>query len=216
MSSYTWDEGLIIHVNTNLVQYEPDKYRMILWQDSEINSITVKYAFDSNYLCMTANVLGHFILNECVEVETEEWNGTDGFWHDLSFELVGNELLGLRDDKILFEIVNDTLLQFAKTGQLYLIGGNAQLCFDDISITSLVEEPIICGDANGDESVNVSDAVHIINYIFAGGLPPDPMEAGDANCDSSVNVSDAVWIVNYIFAGGNMPCDTDGNGIPDC
>jgi len=30
------------------------------------------------------------------------------------------------------------------------------------------------GDANGDENVNVSDAVYIINYVFVGGPPPVP------------------------------------------
>jgi hypothetical protein len=77
-------------------------------------------------------------------------------------------------------------------------------------------QPYICGDANGDGDVNVSDAVHIINYIFAGGLPPDPTDAGDTNCDGEVNVSDAVWIINYIFEGGNEPCDVNGDTMPDC
>jgi hypothetical protein len=74
----------------------------------------------------------------------------------------------------------------------------------------------ICGDANRDSEINVSDAVHIINYIFAGGDSPVPDEAGDVNCDEIVNVSDAVWIINYVFVGGNIPCDTDGDGIGDC
>jgi len=74
----------------------------------------------------------------------------------------------------------------------------------------------ICADANRDFEVNVSDAVWIINYVFAGGDPPYPMAAGDTNCDGGVNVADAVWIVNYIFAGGYDPCDTDGDGEPDC
>jgi hypothetical protein len=79
----------------------------------------------------------------------------------------------------------------------------------------------ICGDANGDGIVNVSDAVYIINYVFVGGPVPDPYASGDANCDDVVNVSDAVWIINYVFVGGNIPCDTvpttpNGDGIPDC
>jgi hypothetical protein len=49
-----------------------------------------------------------------------------------------------------------------------------------------------CGDANNDSKVNVSDAVYIINYAFAGGPAPEPLEAADCNCDSRVNVSDAV------------------------
>lgn len=30
----------------------------------------------------------------------------------------------------------------------------------------------VCGDANGDGTVNISDAVYLIAYIFAGGQPP--------------------------------------------
>ncbi|MBD3218802.1 MAG: hypothetical protein GF310_11025 [candidate division Zixibacteria bacterium] len=76
--------------------------------------------------------------------------------------------------------------------------------------------PAGCGDANGDTNVNISDAVYVINYVFIGGDPPDPLSSGDVNCDGTVNVSDAVWIINFIFIGGNDPCDTDGDGVPDC
>jgi Dockerin type I domain len=74
----------------------------------------------------------------------------------------------------------------------------------------------LCGDANFDDIINVSDAVWIINYVFVGGDPPNPIEAGDANCDGVCNVSDAVWIINYVFVGGHAPCDTDGDDVPDC
>ena len=73
-----------------------------------------------------------------------------------------------------------------------------------------------CGDANGDLAVNVSDAVYIINFVFAGGNPPNPEESGDANCDSSVNVSDAVYIINFVFISGHYPCDPNGDSVPDC
>ncbi|MBD3218537.1 MAG: hypothetical protein GF310_09700 [candidate division Zixibacteria bacterium] len=77
-------------------------------------------------------------------------------------------------------------------------------------------EVYICGDANTDQNVNISDAVLTINYIFIGGDPPFPLESGDTNCDEDVNVSDAVWIINFIFIGGNIPCDIDGDDMPDC
>jgi hypothetical protein len=65
-----------------------------------------------------------------------------------------------------------------------------------------------CGDANFDLSVNVSDAVWVINYVFIGGPEPQPVLAcGDANGEGSVNVSDAVWIINYVFIGGGPPGD---------
>ncbi|NIP43240.1 MAG: hypothetical protein GWO41_04430 [candidate division Zixibacteria bacterium] len=74
----------------------------------------------------------------------------------------------------------------------------------------------ICGDASGDETVNVSDAVYLINYIFLGTAAPDPLESGDVNCDGTINVSDSVWIINFVFLGSNQPCDVDGDDIPDC
>lgn len=64
----------------------------------------------------------------------------------------------------------------------------------------------LCGDANNDGSINISDAVYLIAYIFASGPAPNPLLAGDANCDSAVNISDAVYLIAYIFAGGSAPC----------
>jgi len=67
----------------------------------------------------------------------------------------------------------------------------------------------IPSDVNADGSINISDAVYIINYIFTGGDEPKPFRMnGDSNCDGSVNVSDAVYIINYIFTGGSPPCNT--------
>lgn len=72
----------------------------------------------------------------------------------------------------------------------------------------VTEAPILIGDANYDDKVNISDAVYLINYVFSGGLAPQPiLEVGDANCDSRVNVSDAVYIINYVFNGGGVPGD---------
>jgi hypothetical protein len=73
----------------------------------------------------------------------------------------------------------------------------------------------LCGDANNDNSVNVSDAVHITNYVFIGGGEPQPvMACGDANTDGGVNISDAVWITNYVFVGGGPP-STCSPGSPN-
>lgn len=65
-----------------------------------------------------------------------------------------------------------------------------------------------CGDANGDASVNISDAVYLIGYIFSHGPAPNPLAAGDANCDVTVNISDAVYLIAYIFSHGPAPCAT--------
>jgi hypothetical protein len=66
----------------------------------------------------------------------------------------------------------------------------------------------LCGDADGDLAINISDAVYLINYIFNGGPAPVPLAAGDPNLDGAVNIADAVYLINYIFKGGPAPCET--------
>ncbi|MFH1701074.1 MAG: trypsin-like peptidase domain-containing protein [Candidatus Zixiibacteriota bacterium] len=71
---------------------------------------------------------------------------------------------------------------------------------------NIAEFPYICGDANGDEFVNLGDAVFMITYIFKSGTKPDPIESGDANCDGNSDVGDAVYVINYAFKSGPKPC----------
>jgi len=218
VSSYGYDQGLIVSVDGRLMEYEPDKNRSFVWTDDWANQIAIYYSNDSNQLCMVVLVAGYYLFDDCVTVSTDEWNGADNLFHNLSFELIGNQLVGLRDDKVQFELVDDDLLDMTNSGYLTIKGTGNIVCYDNVCLVSLSEEqvPAICGDTNGDEAVNVSDAVHIINYIFNSGGAPDPLSNGDANCDTMVNVSDAVYIINYVFVGGNPPCDTDGNSVPDC
>ena len=64
----------------------------------------------------------------------------------------------------------------------------------------------ICGDADGSGVVTISDAVFLVNYIFAGGPAPYDVAAGDADCNGIISISDAVYLINYIFGGGAAPC----------
>jgi hypothetical protein len=64
----------------------------------------------------------------------------------------------------------------------------------------------VCGDADGNAMVNISDAVYLISFIFGGGTAPVPLNLGDADCNLIVNISDAVYLISYIFGGGSAPC----------
>ena len=81
---------------------------------------------------------------------------------------------------------------------------------DTISVNVTVVDPpdanYLCGDTDNNDAVTISDAVTLINYIFAGGVAPNPFLSGDCNCDAVVTISDAVSLINYIFAGGPAPC----------
>ncbi len=83
----------------------------------------------------------------------------------------------------------------------------------------------IRGDANGDESVDLSDAVTILNYLFLGlELPTDCLDGLDANDSGTVDLSDAIQLLRFLFQGGAAPAlpypqagpDPTQDGLPDC
>jgi len=64
---------------------------------------------------------------------------------------------------------------------------------------------LLCGNPNGDNDVNVGDAVFMINYVFRDGPAPDPWQLGDANCDGTLDVGDIVFLIAASFRYGPQP-----------
>jgi hypothetical protein len=71
----------------------------------------------------------------------------------------------------------------------------------------VVIRDVLRGDANNDSTVDVGDAVYIINFVFRDGPAPITIESGDANFDFMNDVGDASYLINYIFRGGPPPND---------
>ncbi len=64
----------------------------------------------------------------------------------------------------------------------------------------------IKGDANFTGTINISDAVFLIDFIFAGGPPPIVSGSGDMDCSGNLTISDVVAIISFIFGGGAGSC----------
>jgi hypothetical protein len=75
---------------------------------------------------------------------------------------------------------------------------------------NIIVLPYLPGDANHDGTIDLADAVYLINYLFVGGPEPNPYESGDANGDGEADLADAVYLVNYLFIGGPPPCSPIG------
>ena len=72
------------------------------------------------------------------------------------------------------------------------------------------EKPqIFCGDLNRDASVEISDVVYLVNYLFKNGdtpqCNPPYVHCGDANGDEEVTISDGVYLINYLLRLGPEP-----------
>lgn len=93
--------------------------------------------------------------------------------------------------------------------QWELIAIEGGLASSGISCTVTVvinPDPIfIRGNANGDVSVNVADAITILEYLFSGGATPDCLSSLDVNDSGAVNIADGIHLLGFLFSGGVPP-----------
>jgi len=61
------------------------------------------------------------------------------------------------------------------------------------------------GDCNADMTLDISDGVAALLFLFASGPAPPCVEACDSNDDSAVDVSDPVHLLNFLFIDGPPP-----------
>jgi hypothetical protein len=60
-------------------------------------------------------------------------------------------------------------------------------------------------DSNADTRVDLSDGVHILEFLFRSGPRTGCDRAADANDSGSVDISDPAYLLNYLFLGGPPP-----------
>ncbi|MGE4619099.1 MAG: hypothetical protein AAEJ04_04740, partial [Planctomycetota bacterium] len=66
------------------------------------------------------------------------------------------------------------------------------------------------GDVNDDSTINLADAIALLEILFLGGVI-DCQDASDTNDDEQVNIADAIYLLGYLFTSGDAPPPpTDG------
>jgi hypothetical protein len=81
-----------------------------------------------------------------------------------------------------------------------------------VRLPDVVPPGFLRGDANGDGTVNMSDAVFTLWYLFMGGETPSCLEAADTNGTETVDIADGVYELQWEFGGGPQP----PRPFPDC
>ncbi len=76
---------------------------------------------------------------------------------------------------------------------------------DEVKIIIYSNCSFIRGDSNRDGTVDISDAINILSFLFIGAGKNPCADASDANDDGIVDISDAVYILNFLFSGGKDP-----------
>jgi hypothetical protein len=71
------------------------------------------------------------------------------------------------------------------------------------------------GDASRNGTVDISDAILVLNFLFLGGTPPPCEKSADADDDGRLNLTDPVYVLNHLFQGGPPPAEPQGACGPD-
>ncbi len=61
------------------------------------------------------------------------------------------------------------------------------------------------GDANIDGTVDISDAIGILNWLFLGTGVMACLDAADTNDSGSVDITDPIGVLDFVFLGGVPP-----------
>ncbi len=76
----------------------------------------------------------------------------------------------------------------------------------------------IRGDANDDGSVNLSDIIDILGWLFRGGPPPQVLDAADVDDNGKNELTDAIYLIQSLFIDGRpipAPYPNDGEDTTD-
>jgi len=60
-------------------------------------------------------------------------------------------------------------------------------------------------DPVGFPSMQITDGIIVLHFLFSGGRTPPCMDSADANDSGTVDLSDAITILLYLFGGGPPP-----------
>jgi len=63
----------------------------------------------------------------------------------------------------------------------------------------------IRGDVDGNDSIDLTDAIMILYYLFFAGTPPVVRHAGDVNDDNTIDLSDPIYLLYHLYLGGPRP-----------
>jgi hypothetical protein len=80
-------------------------------------------------------------------------------------------------------------------------------------------------DSDGSGTINITDGVFTLNFLFNNGDDPPCKDAADADDSGGINITDGIYVLNFLFLGGPDPAapfpgcgldpQGDGDGV-DC
>ena len=77
---------------------------------------------------------------------------------------------------------------------------------EGVGLEPVDERPVFHrGDTGADGTINIADAVGLLNFLFGGGGDTTCKETQDFDNDGSIVITDAVSILSFLFSSGPPP-----------
>lgn len=98
--------------------------------------------------------------------------------------------------------------QYADSGRL--VGGESFFFVTDGKADRPVtrrERVFVRGDGNSDGTIDLTDGIIPLLFLFSGGDAPACMDAADANDSGAIEITDAIILFSWLFTGGEAPVD---------
>lgn len=179
--------GLIIQPNEFLV--------MARNGDSLVNGgLTADYDYGGNFIL--ANSVDEVVLLDLNQIEHTRINYSSAtFPYQSGFSAEINDLLAPTiGDPLLWVITTSTY----GDGDFGTPGDEGSATLPPPPPPPPVTE-FIRGDANQDLSIDISDPIMVLEFLFGTGGALTCLDAADANDDGDINIADAVGILQFLF-----------------
>ncbi len=158
-----------------------------------------------------------------VELDVTEWHE---FWINIEIGEIGTHVVTIyvddADTEHCFEVTAGDGSDF---GCSYLSMGLIGTAFNgamDVDFYRYTEELVppedppmkgplfVRGNADLNASIQLTDGIRILNFLFLGQAAPTCMDAADADDSGTVDLTDPVFLLNFLFAGGPQPAEPLG------
>jgi hypothetical protein len=178
------------------------------------------------------------LIQETTDVEFPLWEGAAIWESDLLNPENQLGVFPLGPDSIEIDLVGEGVVgQFVRVTRIPdidLSGSGAQGNADEATVLSLGEVQVIegssvpqgvrfvRGDPNSDGTINLTDGIVILNYLFLGAAAPSCMDAADVDDDGGEKpaITDAIRLFGWLYLGGVppvAPSPTTADYVPgDC
>jgi len=141
---------------------------------------------------------GRFISDaEDAVISRNSCSGTNRFGNPIMCTLTID--LPLTESGTYFAVISDSA--FDEPGGYSL---SLQCVFGDCPPNTFLKE-FVRGDSNADNSIDLTDAIFLLEFLFQGGDAPSCEDATDANDDGKLDLADAIYTLEWAFSGGDAP-----------